>query len=280
MQTLPQEIIEQIVPYISKITDKRQFTQTCKKYNTITYQLIKNQEYTIKIKGFKYTTEKCVEKFTLELCYDSYFNMIPISYLTPKNNVIVKALTIYGQIELLKQALCNGCKLFVENSENKYNTNSCAHAVISGNIKMLKFVRLYGCKWNDETFNLAVRCNHLDIVKFLKNYGCEMNDYAGDFAATNGNIIMLKWLIENGTKLLPSLCCRAAESGNLELLKILRGEYDCPWDYFTTSGAAQYGHLDVLYWCIDNWCEYKTSHIYMVASKNQQILSWMQHNCY
>ncbi len=71
MQTLPIEIIEQIVSYIPKITDKRQFTRICKLCNIIAYPIIQNQESKIKIRGFIYTTEKCVEKFTLELCNDA-----------------------------------------------------------------------------------------------------------------------------------------------------------------------------------------------------------------
>ncbi len=281
MQTLPIEIIEQIVSYIPNITDKRQLTQTCKLCNAITYQIIQNQESKIKIKGFIYPTEKCVEKFTLELCNDAYFNMIPISYLTPKNNVIVKALTVYNQMELLKIALSNNCKLLVENrkKDEKYNDNSCLHAIISGNIEMLKFVRLHGCKWNGEIFDLAAKHNNFDIIKFLKEYGCEMGHWAGKFAAINGNIIMLEWLIANGHELDAKLCSYAAVNGHLKLIKILRNKYECPWNHQTTLWAAEYGHLDTLQWSVENGCEFKPAEAYRVANSNKNSTAiWIINN--
>ncbi len=168
MNTLPLELINIIVTYIPKITDKRQFTQTCKTYNNITKPIIKNQEtilkvdhskirrqdVILKINRFEYPQICCMEKFTIELCNDSYFNKIPNYYLTPKNNIIVKALTIYGQIELLKRAINNGCELFKDLRDegdyeyNNLDNNSCAHAVFSGEINVLKFVRSHGCQWN------------------------------------------------------------------------------------------------------------------------------------
>ncbi len=294
MQTLPKEIIEHIVLYISKITDKRQFTQTCKICNTITKPIIQNQESKIKIKYFEYSeySQQCFdEKFTLELCNDSYFNMIPQRYLNPNNDVIVKALTIYGQIELLKIAICNGCELFKEvrqqndystESMEKYNNNSCAHAIISGSIKMLKFVRLHGCRWDNETFDLAIKYNNFDTVKFLKEYGCEMPIYVSEYVAINGNIIMLEWLIKNGTKIYKKLCDTAAKCGRFEMLELLRNKYNCPWDYYTTSGAAEYGYLDILKWCIDNGCEFRSSHAYSNALSGKQfhVCSWMWNNGY
>jgi hypothetical protein len=54
MLYLPLELITIIVTYMSKITDKRQFTQTCKSYNTITKPIIQNQESTLIIKYFEY----------------------------------------------------------------------------------------------------------------------------------------------------------------------------------------------------------------------------------
>src|SRR4051812_48235518 len=112
MQSLPPELINIIANYTQKITDKRQFSKTCKLYNNITKPLIQLQESTIKFKHFEYPTKYCMEKFTLELCNDGYFDKIPDSYLIPYNLFIVKALTIYGQLELLKKAIENGCELF------------------------------------------------------------------------------------------------------------------------------------------------------------------------
>ncbi len=280
MQTLPIEIIGHIVLYISKITDKRQFTQTCKICNTITYPIIKNQKSKIRIKQFKKPIRSDIERFTLELCYDSYFNMIPNSYLNPKNNIIVKALTIYGQVELLKQAMDNGCKLFTEITEK--NNNSCIHAIISGNINMLKFVRLHGCQCDAETLNIAAHHNEFDMVKFLYEEGCVISNCAGEYASCNGNIIILKWLIENGMGLNVTFCRYAARFGHLELLKILRNDHNCSWDYLTTNGAAIGGHLDVLQWSIDNGCEFDYFSAYISAKLHHRhnVAEWIDNNGY
>ncbi len=202
MNTLPPELITIIATYILKITDKRQFTQTCNTYNNLTKPIILNQETTLKIEHFGYPKYNCVEKFTLEICNDSYFSKIPICYLNQYNNIIVKALTIYGQIELLEIALGYEHDLFKEIDDSGYgdpggNNNSCVHAIISGNIDMLVFVRLHGCEWDEDIFDFAAKCNHLHMLKFLKKYGCEIGEYASSYAEENGNTEMMDWLTEN-----------------------------------------------------------------------------------
>ncbi len=202
MLSLPPELITIIATNISKITDKRQYTQTCNTYNNLTKPLILNQETTLKIEHFGYPKYNCVEKFTLEICNDSYFSKIPICYLNQYNNIIVKALTIYGQIELLEIALGYEHDLFKEIDDSGYgdpggNNNSCVHAIISGNIDMLVFVRLHGCEWDEDIFDFAAKCNHLHMLKFLKKYGCEIGEYASSYAEENGNTEMMDWLTEN-----------------------------------------------------------------------------------
>ncbi len=292
MQSLPNEIIEQIVSYISKITDKRQFTQTCKICNTITKPIIHNQESTIEIKHFKYSKEYCPEKFTLELCNDSYFDKIE-KYLPVKNNgVIVKALTIYGQIELLKKAIkYYGYSLFTEikdadfiedeeyQYDDPYHDNSCDHAIISGNIKMLKFVRLYGCKWNYRTFYFAVRCDNIEIVKFLDEHGCEIDLYITCYgAAHNGNIIMLEWLIEKGCTFDDETTYDAACKGHFEIVKLLKEKYNCELSDCIPVFAIKFGRLDILQWSIENGCVFDESHGYYEAAitNNFDIIKWMQ----
>ncbi len=282
MQTLPNELIEHIVIYIPKITDKRQFTQTCQKCNIIISSIIKKQELTIKIEHFEYTKDYCMEKFTLELCNDSYFDRITDYFLSPENNVIIKALTIYGQIELLKRAIKdNYCELFTElrdkDDYDSLNDDSCSHAIISGNIDMLKFVRLHGCKWDHETFEFAVECNDIDIVKFLEEYNCEMGDYSTSWATFNGNIIMLEWLIDNGCEFDEETCSSAVTNGHFEILKILREKHNCYWNFMTTLTAAECGYLEILQWSINNGCDLHVSNAYFQAARNNHIhiIKWM-----
>ena len=45
-----------------------------------------------------------VEKFTIELCHDKYFDMIPNSYLTPNNKALAVIAGAFDCIEILKKA--------------------------------------------------------------------------------------------------------------------------------------------------------------------------------
>jgi hypothetical protein len=231
MQTLPYELVNIIVNYIPKITDKRQFSKTCIPYNKITKKVIQLQESIIKYEHFDYPIEHCKEKFTLELCNDGYFDLIPDSYLTPDNNVIVKALTIYDQFELLNKTLENGCELFKYKTEydewyidddnigiNGNNLdNTCDHAVISGNLQLLIWARQSGCEWNDNTFELAAKYGHLHILKYLKDNNCDYNIYSYWHPVKNGDLHVLEWLYNEGYGMNESdgtnqLCQFAAEN--------------------------------------------------------------------
>jgi hypothetical protein len=291
MNNLPLELITIIINYISKITDKRQFTQTCKTYNNLTTPLIKSQELTIKIKHFKYPgNDNCVEKFTLELCNDSYFDKIPKYYLYPYNLYLVKALVIYNQLELLEIAISNGCYLYkyIDDVKYKYddrNSNSCAHAVISGNIEMLIFVRLHGCEWDGKIFELAAQYNHLHILKFLVKYGCEISDSTtictSEYAAENGNIDMINWLIENHYTTSFDMCEIAAGYGHLDMLKFLT-KNNFYSDYHACVAAASNGQLECLQWLIKNGHQLDVSCVYSESALHNQrhIIVWMRKNGY
>ncbi len=255
MNTLPLELINIIITYILKITDKRQFTQTCITYNNITKPLIQNQETTfkiylskipnttLKINYFEYSINYCMENFTLELCNDSYFNKIPNHYLTPTNSIIVKALTIYGQIELLTRAMENGCNLFTEvrplyyYNYNTYNS-SCAHAVISGNIDVLEFVRSHGCQWNYEISDLAMRHGYLHIFKFLETNGCHYSKNASLHAAEMGHIDVIQWMIENNYAIHSSTYATAVDYEHPNIIELL-AKYNFVWDDNDVCTCAQ-----------------------------------------
>ncbi len=297
MNTLPPELMNIIVTYILKITDKRQFTQTCKTYNNITKSIIQNQEtilkvdlskirrqdVILKINRFEYPQNYCMEKFTIELCNDSYFNKIPNYYLTPKNSIIVKALTIYGQIELLTRAMNNGCELFKELRDeddyeyHSFDNNSCAHSVLSGEIDVLKFVRKHGCLWNNETSDFAAECGHLHILKFLVINGCEPGNLASLNAAEVGHLDIMKWLIENKYEIHYDSRQMAARCGNLDMLKFL-AQCSSEWRDDVCKYASIGASLPCLQWGIDNGCKLDVSKVYYTAARWNElhIINWMR----
>ncbi len=198
MNILPNDVIPIIFGYIKKITDKRQFSKTCIIYNNITKNIIKNYEYNFPIRRIDYVEGYCIEKFTLELCYDSYFDMIPIKYLVPINSVILEVLAKFGQVELLKESENNRCKI---------------HMIVPlwaaefGHINIIKFVM--ETREKPETpisismiAKTAAQYGHLDVLKWLVTYIDEIPSDFGTFVATyaacGGYLDIIIWLKETG----------------------------------------------------------------------------------
>ncbi len=329
MNALPLELINIIANNIQKITDKRQFTQTCKAYNNLMKPKIKKQELAfeeyykkkesknlgIKINHLECSRNNYIAKFTIELCNDSYFDKIPNRYLTPKNNIIVKTLTIYGQIKLLTRAIDNGCKLFKKHKYKynifdslSFNNNSCEHAILSGEIDVLKFVKSKGCLWDSGTADFAAGCGHLHILKFIVKNGCKPSAYATSAAAKGGYSDILDWLLINNYKMdyylyrnailggsLPCLqlaiqngCffdvsdayLAAARWNHLHMIIWLR-DNGYKWGSKTSMGAVIGNHLELLKWLVKEGCKLD-SKSYIAASneKNTEILKWLiENNC-
>ncbi len=131
LASLPDEIILVIFNFIKKITDKRQFLKTCSKYNNLTKELFEISENNSKLNLYgKTISEYSMEKFTLELCCDGYFNMIPKKYFNERNGVIIGLLVIYGKLELLKFAINNGCR---------FDYDTCILAAENGHLDVIKW---------------------------------------------------------------------------------------------------------------------------------------------
>ncbi len=190
MDTLPNEIILVIFDHITKITDKRQFLRTCIKYNIITRLPMYNFESNYKIFCFKKINGYCVEKFTLELCYDSYFDMIPISYVTKNNTILVEALAAFNCIPLLEIAKDNNCDLY----------SVCFEAAKNGHLNVVKWARQYDCEWDIFTCAFAARNGHLEILKWCIENGCEWDESTRIFAARGGHLNVINWIKEKELK--------------------------------------------------------------------------------
>ncbi len=189
MESLPYELILTIFSYIQKITDKRQYLKTCKTYNNITKNVIKKFELEFNIKNFKKIIGYCVEKFTLELCHDSYFNLIPMSYINPNNKILAKALAMYNNTELLDIAYNNNCML-----PNKI----CNWAAKAGNEKVVKWWFLHDdiCLENntkDKRISSITGESYINISFRNKNW----NESYLNSAIKYGQLNILIWGKEN-----------------------------------------------------------------------------------
>ncbi len=262
MEQFPSDIIQIIFYDIKLITDKRQFIRLCKSIHKMTKQLMIDYEKNFKIDNFKKIDEYCVEKFTLELCHDKYYNKIPMSYSTPKNKILVSALAAFGNVELLKIALDSGCVLTMSNDYdqnmylNKYDmTNimdTCALAAQNGHINVIEFCLNNGCKLNWISYLMAAKNGQLETIKWLKkkNIG-PLNTYVLGIAAYNGHYDVMKWLIINNCEINNLTGGSAAENGHLNILKLLI-DNGCEITEWVNQRAALYNQLHILIYLKEN----------------------------
>ncbi len=300
MSSLPPDIIPIIFNYIKKITDKRQFLRTCKLYNNLTKDQIKLAEtkffdnfvsnerniktlcYCLNMKINKIKKNKLI-KFTLEICSDEYFHLLPLSYLNPNNNQIIGFLVDYNKLELLQIAFKNGCKI---------SNIICSIAMSNGYLEIFKWAIKNNYEWNGSNFGLAIQKNHVHIIeyviKYIKKYNWILIDYVYicAHATHSGNLDLVKLLVRQNFPLTKT-CAWAAKSGHLDILKWLR-KYNCSWDTKTCSKAAKYGHLHILQWARENGCPWdvttcnkaaKGGHLHILKWAIENGCEWDKFNC-
>ncbi len=286
---LPNDLIFYIFNLIHKITDKRQFIRTCIRFNNLTKKLMKDVEkqFIIKnyknvignhdMKNFNNVNSYFVEKFTFELMYDDYLHLMPMSYLTPKNKIIMEALAYRGDIKLLQKALDNSCEItydtFTNAAENghletikwlseKYGDNRwgnrglCYYACKNNCLHILEQLHCENYEFDGTPFYTAAKYGNLEILIWAKKHGLYIGHNSYVYAGGNGHLDVVKWGIEND-EYVPSwdACCEAAGNGQLEVLKWLRN-YGCEWNPFTCTNAASEGQLECLKWAVENGCEW------------------------
>ncbi len=268
MDTLPLELVLDIFNKMCLITDKRQLLRTCKKYNLLTKEIFIEYASNYVIKDFDKITKYCVEKFTLELCYDGYFEMIPEHYIISGNKLLIKSLSYFGIVILLELCKMKG-----------FNMNTvCEYAALNGHLSVLQWARENGCEWNSNTCAFAAKNGHLSVLQWSHKNGCEWNSNTCAFAAKNGHLPVLQWACANGCKWDNWTCAYAALNGHLSVLQWVRAN-GCKWDNWTCAYAARNGHLSVLQWARANGCSWDNK-TYAYAKKNNhpELLKWALEN--
>ncbi len=228
MNTLPLEIISIIFEYILKITDKRQFTQTCKQYNNLTKGIIENIRIPNKIGNYYILNcyEYGVEKFSYELFHDSYINLMPMKYINSKNRVIIDLLTMNGNMGLLQLAVDKGCN----------------------------------CYFSEYHSEMAIKFGHLDILKFFIKHGSIWITQFSITAATHGRLDIIIWARENNLPLYRQNMYNAAvEHGHLNILKWLENNginnlNSCHNAILYYNLAKEKGYNDIVLWLENNGC--------------------------
>ncbi len=270
MDLLPNELISIILNFIHKITDKRQFSKTCILYNNITKIFIKNLcVYNCYIVGDSYfelyPNKYCVERFTIELCDDEYFNLIPDSYLFPHNKIIVKKLIQYNKLKLLQIAAKNGCIL------DRY---ACDWAAQYGHKHILMWLRHSNINWGPNTCANAVQYEHFEVLKWIVENGCRLKWECCMYAAENGRLDILIYLRNQLCPWNDDVCYTAARSGHLHIIKWCK-ENGARWKSSLCSPAARHGHLHILMWAIENGCEWNKNKCLEYAKNHQHVIDWI-----
>ncbi len=217
MQSLPNDIIPIIFGFIQKTTDQRMFTRTCKIYNNMTKTLIKkvifnsltNRKRTLHNAYLK-NDNNCVEKFTLELCFDSYFDLIPMSYICRNNNIIIDVSIVWNNIKLLEMAINNGCELSYYNRMLLIDYNR---------LNMLELLK-DKINWDENTMARAITGGKLDILIWAKENNLKVDmQRVFNIAIMYGQLNIVKWtVLENGVKIRPSDFDVAINSGHYGII--------------------------------------------------------------
>ncbi len=270
MNILPDELILEIFNHILLITDKRQFLKTCNHYNNLTKQSFLEYESNYRIEDFEKITDYSVEKFTIELCHDGYFEMIPDHYIILENYMMIKSASYFGTIKLLEL-----CKL------KGFNLNFvCEWATLSGNLSVFKWTLLNGCVGDNKSrvCEFAAFNGRLSVLQWARLNGFTWDSYTCSYAAFNGHLSVLQWARANGCEWNPDTCSSAAENGHLSVLQWARAN-GCEWNPDTCSSAAENGHLSVLQWARANGCSWDNKTCaYAKKNNHPELLKWALEN--
>lgn len=212
MDTIPEEIIKEIIKYLNS-ADKYALLFVSKKYAL----LVGKQENVLK-SIIKYGSVK--QLLWSELEYDK--------------KKICSLAALGGNLEILKYAIKNGCR---------WDRYTCRNAAAGGHLQCLKYVVGNGCPTND-TYNCAAYHGNLEIMKYAHENRFIWDEDTCIYAAKKGHLECLKYAHENGCSLHEDtcgniseigcewdirICENAAENGHLHILQYCYNE-GLEWD--------------------------------------------------
>jgi hypothetical protein len=192
---------------------------------------------------FKFFTEKGVYGDILEthiLHRAKPVDLMFLSWASPESRATVKSL----KPDLLERCVCSCCGEFNVEQLSSISTLAlafdgwsgsrrslekfCQKVCLSGKLELVVWTRENAkCPWDHTSCASAAQVGAFDVVKYCVDKACPLNE---------------------------EVCATAAEVGNLEILKYLREVGGCDWDRRTTQNAVRGGFLDVLKYCVTNWC--------------------------
>ena len=273
-----EDIFNTIRSHITHITDLRNLSRVCKLYNKLCPNQINELENAYKKKYssltlVKYFEKYSIEKFTLEIVFDGYYDLLTEIYYNENNKIICAILALCGNIELLKRAhekLCPiddyiiSCAAYGGNVDildwvtlncnvDINGSNICHNASINGHINILEWVKLNNYElFVDTCTDTAMRYNYLNILEWLLHNGYNIKGTAFRIAARNGYLNILQWALQNNVQFDRSICKNAGIGGHVHILQWALENNKFDNDTTFCSNAAINGHINVLQWAIEN----------------------------
>lgn len=183
----------------------------------------------------------------------------------------------HEQWTILEWLRAKGCPW--ERATGLYND-----AVLHNNLMKIKYLRKFGCPYDNDAIIIAAKKRYWHIVDFLNRNGCPWNRAAGitSSAAISGDIESLKMLKHFCCPFDKDICTHAAKSRQWEVLEWLH-EHGCRWKKFTglTSAAAERGDIATLKLLYDFGCPYDSDTLSKAAKSGEwETLRWLtSHGC-
>ena len=204
-----------------------------------TFSDLSERELGIVAEGLKNTTWLAVFSRVSKACRDA-------STFVEEDEAALRRLNVcdlVGTVELVTWALDQGCPSWHAAG------CICMAAAGGGHLDTLKWLRVNGCEWSEETCSFAALGGHLEVLEWARANGCEWNAETCSCAALRGHLEVLEWARANG----------------------------CEWNQDTCTFAVLGGHLEVLKWARANGCDWNEAACYRVAASQEhhEVLEWM-----
>jgi len=140
-------------------------------------------------------------------------------------DLIARDIVVNGCINMLKYAISHNFFLFSEhhkdilNAYRHYGKSSFKHMKIS--LSYIQYLHTkYNCILPEELCDIACKVGNLKLLKYAHMHGCRMNNSTIEYAATK-NIKCLQYVLKNGIKYNKYVAICAIKHGKLGCLKYL-----------------------------------------------------------
>ena len=148
---------------------------------------------------------------------------------------------INGEISKLKWLKKNRCP---------YDKNILTDSMYGSDSKIYNWI-VKECIWYEKQVYEIIKKDDIKTLKWVVKSVPKLSKCVCEYASELNNFRILKWGVLKNLKCGYTTSSNAAMNGNLEMLKFLF-RHNCPWNELLIVEAAEYGHKNIVEWCIEN----------------------------